>query len=102
MNFSFLEFLLFIVFQQIVFFFGGCTDTPYNSGCSPILEEINYFFENLSNGRIENKQLLEDYQSFGKESFQFYVLDCALEYENDMKRQVSLYFFKNNYSGDVY
>ena len=64
--------------------------------------EINSFFKNLVNGSFENKQLLEDFLLYGKENFQFFVLDCDLEFGNGRKLAKRVDYYKNLYSGDLY
>ena len=61
----------------------------------PVSEEL---FIDLSS----ETKLLEDYILYGKSNFQFFVLDCNLEWENKIKLERALDYYKNIYSGDLY
>ena len=43
-----------------------------------------------------------DFLLYGKESFQFFVLACDLDFENEIKRERALNKLKTLYSGDFY
>lgn len=78
------------------------TNRVFFVSAEDILSEIGSFFEDLVSGTFENKLLLNDFLLYGKESFQFFVLACDLDFENEIKRERALNKLKTLYSGDFY
>lgn len=59
-------------------------------GAENILVEIDSFFRNLEQKKIKNLILLEDFQKFGKESFEFFVIEADYTLENSVKRDAEI------------
>ena len=52
-----------------------------------ILVDVVSFFQKLQDGEIKNKDLLKDFQTYGKESFRLYIFDTDFELEDESGRE---------------
>lgn len=78
------------------------TNRVFFASAEDVLGGIAYFFENLEKASSKNENLVKDFHSYGKEGFQFFILDCDLEFENGIKLERAVNYYKNLYSGKIY
>lgn len=71
-------------------------------GVDNIFLEIDAFFRSLEQKKLKNPTLLEDYQKFGKESFEFFVIEADYTLENSVKRGWKIKDYKEMCRDNLY
>lgn len=78
------------------------TNRAFFWGGANVLEEIGNFRKNLINGTLDNPLLLQDYQTYGLESFSIIIVIASPELENKQQREAMLISIKNDWQGQLY